>query len=146
MLLSMRFFCHSLFLLGSSRASACACYRDVLGTEAQWQHTIVVLLSPCLTIAVLPQAPAFTGEEVPMGPLKAVITTALLMRSSLRALMSYVGLQQFAPHASYARALARCASFQVVFVYAHRSCLHRAEFCAFMQGCVSEGRVQQAAA
>lgn len=43
-----------------------------------------------------------------MGPLKAVITMALLMRSSLRTLMTYVGLHQFAPHASYARALARC--------------------------------------
>jgi hypothetical protein len=56
------------------------------------------------------QAPAFTGEPVPMGPLKAVITTALLMRKCIHAVMCYLGLQQFAPHESYALAMRRCTS------------------------------------
>jgi hypothetical protein len=49
-----------------------------------------------------------------MGPLKAIIRTALLLRRGLRALMCSLGFQQMAPAASYAVALER-------YVFARRA-------------------------
>eukprot|EP00892_Ulva_mutabilis_P007463 jgi/Ulvmu1/5089/UM021_0106.1 len=60
-------------------------------------------------------APAFSGEEVPMGPLKYIIRTAIYVRIQLNKIMSAIGLGGVAPFPSYPMALQSGVPCQAVY-------------------------------
>lgn len=61
------------------------------------------------------QAPAFSGEEVPMGPLKYIIRTAIFVRIQLKKFLTAVGLAAMAPFPTYPLALSSGVSYKKVY-------------------------------
>jgi hypothetical protein len=61
------------------------------------------------------QAPAFTGEYAPLGPLYTLVQCALVLRLCLASVMSRLGLRNLAPYPSYLSALQAGVKFDAAW-------------------------------